>query len=138
MFTAVDVAQSDAFTLLAVQALIEWPLRNETAGPEKLQEQAHGLDRAREGLINSRFHSEICFSGDPQVKFGGHPLIRGPIHGRRPPSDGPWPPPAPRSLRPCHEPPPRDIEIRQPAADIQPVRILRQPGTGLWPTRKCA
>ena len=36
-------------------------------------------------------------------------------------------PPARRSLRPCHEPPPRDIEIRQPAADIQPVRILRQP-----------
>lgn len=36
-------------------------------------------------------------------------------------------PPARRSLRPCHEPPPRDIEIRQPAADIQPVRILCQP-----------
>lgn len=36
-------------------------------------------------------------------------------------------PPVPRSLRPCHELPPRDIEIRQPAADIQPVCILRQP-----------
>lgn len=34
----------------------------------------------------------------------------------------------PRSLRPCYEPPPRHIiEIRQPAAEIQAVRILRQP-----------
>ena len=53
-----------------------------TQKPEKLI--------AKEGLINSRFHSDICFSGDPQVKLGGHPLIRGPVHERRPPSDGPW------------------------------------------------
>lgn len=36
----------------------------------------------KEGLINSRFDSEICFSDDPQVKFGGHPLIQRPVHGR--------------------------------------------------------
>ena len=47
--------------------------------------------KSKEGLINSRFHSEIWFSGDPQGKFGGHRLIRGPVHGRKPPSDGPWP-----------------------------------------------
>ena len=35
----------------------------------------------REGLINWRFYSEIYFSGDPQVKFEGYPLIRGPVHG---------------------------------------------------------
>lgn len=46
---------------------------------------------------------------------GGHHLM---ARGR---------PSALRSLRPDHEPPPRHIEIREPAADIQPVRILRQP-----------
>ncbi len=65
----------------------------------------------REGLINLRFHSEICFSGDTQVKLGRHPLVRGHLQGggHRVMARG-WLP-APRSLRPCHEPP-RDIEIR--------------------------
>ena len=35
---------------------------------------------AREGLINSRFHSNSCFSNDTQVNFGRYPLIRGLIH----------------------------------------------------------
>ena len=37
------------------------------------------------------------------------------------------PPPDTHSLRSRHEPPPRDVQICQPAADMQPVGILRQP-----------
>ena len=36
------------------------------------------------------------------------------------------PPPEPPLLRPRHEPPSRDVQICQPAADMQPVGILRQ------------
>jgi|LNFM01.1.fsa_nt_gb hypothetical protein len=42
----------------------------------------------REGLINSRFHSELCFWGSRQDEFGGQPLFREPLGGGAPLSDG--------------------------------------------------
>lgn len=33
--------------------------------------------------------------------------------------------PAQRSLRFCYEPLPRHVQIRQPVADLEPVRIFR-------------
>ena len=46
---------------------------------------------SKEGLINSRFHSEICPWADHQGECGGHLLFRGPFGGAHPPFDGPLP-----------------------------------------------
>ena len=86
-----------------------------------------GFAQTKEGLTNSRFHSEICSWGDPQGEFGEHPLVRELFRGVHPPSDGRCHPPDTRSLRPRQEPPSGHGQIRQAAADIQPVGILRQP-----------
>jgi len=50
--------------------------------------QEDGRYSIREGLINSRFHSELCFWGSRQDEFGGQPLFRAPVGGAPPLSDG--------------------------------------------------
>lgn len=42
------------------------------------------LRHVREGLINSPFSSEICFSGDSQVKLGGSRSSEGRFRGEAP------------------------------------------------------
>jgi hypothetical protein len=66
----------------------------------------------REGLINSRFHSEICSWAGHQGEFGGHPLFRGSLVGHIHRSMAPSSPLGTRSLRSRHEPSPRHVQIR--------------------------
>lgn len=81
----------------------------------------------REGLINSRFHSEFCFWGSRQDEFGGQPLFREPFGGAPPLSEARCPFPGTCSLRFRQEPPSCHVQIRQATADLEPVGVLRQP-----------
>lgn len=56
-----------------------------------------------------------------------HLLVQEPFYGATSSSDGLLPISGYHSLRSRHEPLPRYLEICQPAADLQPVGVLRQP-----------
>ena len=85
-----------------------------------------GLNTVREGLNNSRSTRksipELVTSANSVGLCCSESLFIGRTH--RPMAR--CPPPAPPLLRPRHEPPSRDVQICQPAADMHPVGILRQ------------
>lgn len=81
----------------------------------------------KERLINSRLPkssvSKWIDTGTPlEMRWSGSVILRcRPLSGR--------PEPCSRTLRldSRQQAPPRHVEIRQPAADLEPVRVLRQP-----------
>ncbi|MEY4704536.1 MAG: hypothetical protein RL042_732 [Nitrospirota bacterium] len=95
--------------VVALEHFVEYANSADVSAPTRAEEKTGsrptGRDpslRLREGLINSRFHSELYFWGSRQDEFGGQPLFREPFGGAPPLSDGP--PPASGHMFPTFPP----------------------------------